>query len=251
MIYSCGNKEEKSTVSSVFLNSLGYLPDMPKQASITKNCTEFTVKSTTDQSVEHTGKVGSPVHQDDTEQDVWITDFSEVTTPGKYYIETNGGVQSVEFNIDNEVYNSTFYTSMRAFYLWRCGTAVEGTHNGTHFLYKAGHLEDGYLDYLGKPDERKDGTGGWYDAGYYGKYTVNAGVTLGLMFNAWKHFHNRIEKIALDIPETAPGFPDYLEEIKWETDWLLKMQYTDGSGKVSHKLTRKTFSGFIMPYEDK
>ncbi len=31
---------------------------------------------------------------------------------------------------------------------------------------------------------------------------------------------------------------------------MLKMQYPDGSGRVSHKLTRTNFSGFIMPDED-
>ena len=33
-------------------------------------------------------------------------------------------------------------------------------------------------------------------------------------------------------------------------DWLLKMPYPDGSGRVSHKLTRTNFSAFIMPEED-
>jgi endoglucanase len=41
-----------------------------------------------------------------------------------------------------------------------------------------------------------------------------------------------------------------LKELKWETDWVLKMQYPDGSGRVSHKLTRTNFSGFVMPQDD-
>jgi endoglucanase len=55
----------------------------------------------------------------------------------------------------------------------------------------------------------------------------------------------------LEFRTTAPTLPDYLKELKWETDWILKMQYPDGSGRVSHKLTRVEFAPFIMPEEDK
>jgi endoglucanase len=68
---------------------------------------------------------------------------------------------------------------------------------------------------------------------------------------AWDQFQNNLKKIALDLPETADGYPDFLKEMKWETDWLFTMQYTDGSGKVSHKLTRKNFSDFITAEDDK
>jgi endoglucanase len=140
---------------------------------------------------------------------------------------------------------------MRAFYLWRCGMAVHADYKGNHYETKACHLEDGWMDYTGKPNERRDGTGGWHDAGDFGKYTVNAGVTMAVLFYAWDHFGNKLKNISLDIPQTAPGMPDFLQEMKWETDFLLKMQYNDGSGRVSHKLTRKGFEGFVMPQEDK
>ncbi|GAB1452831.1 hypothetical protein MASR2M47_28870 [Draconibacterium sp.] len=54
----------------------------------------------------------------------------------------------------------------------------------------------------------------------------------------------------IQLPETAPNYPQFLKELKWETDWLLKMQYADGTGRVSHKLTRTNFSGMIMPEDD-
>jgi len=139
---------------------------------------------------------------------------------------------------------------MRGFYLWRCGTAVLGEHNGNRYAHAACHMQDGYQDYIGIEDSKRDGAGGWHDAGDYGKYTVNAGVTVGTLFIAWDHFQDALKGISLDIPDTALGWPDFLKEIKWETDWLLKMQDPDGSGKVSHKLTRLNFSGFIMPEDD-
>lgn len=147
--------------------------------------------------------------------------------------------------------SANYATAMRGFYLWRCGTAVEGDYNGDHFSTDTCHMGDGLADYIGLPGQRVDGTGGWHDAGDYGKYTVNAGITVGNLFYAWDHFGDAIEEISLDIPDTAPGMPDFLKELKWETDFIQKMQYPDGSGRVSHKLTRKSFAPFIMPQDDK
>ncbi len=237
--------------SDIRLNSLGYLPDMPKKASIVKECSEYTVKKVSDDSVVYSGKTTGPVHQEDVDQDVWTADFSRIGEKGKFYLDIPGVGKSVEFEIGDNVFDFAYYTAMRGFYLWRCGTAVEGEHNGNKYSQKACHLNDAYQDYMGIDDtSERDGTGGWHDAGDYGKYTVNAGITMGCLFLAWDHFQDRLEKISLDIPDTAPGFPDFLKELKWETDWLLKMQYPDGSGRVSHKLTRLNFSGFVMPDTD-
>jgi endoglucanase len=204
----------------------------------------------TNNKVVFTGNTIGPKFQKDVDQTVWIADFSKFKTPGEFYIEVDGIGKSISFKIAAGAFNYAAKTSMRAFYLWRCGTEVNGNYNGNHFHQDACHLEDGFEDYIGRKDSRRDGTGGWHDAGDYGKYVVNAGVTLGVLFMAWDHFQEKIEKMDLEIPQTAPGFPDFLKELKWETDWILKMQYPDGSGKVSHKLTRTNFSPFIMADTD-
>ena len=96
---------------------------------------------------------------------------------------------------------------------------------------------------------KKDGTGGWHDAGDYGKYTVNAGITVGLMLKAWEQFGDTIKRVKLNIPESGGVIPDYLAEIKYETDWLLKMQADDGS--VYHKISTLSFPGAVMPDKDR
>ena len=234
----------------IHLNSLGFLPQSSKKASIVGETKSFVIKQADNQAVVFQGKVSASVFQKDVNQNVGLADFSSFSKNGKYYLETPEGAKSVVFEISPKVYNQAFYTSMRGFYLWRCGTAVEGIHNGHQFSHAPCHLDDGYEDFQGKPDQRRNGTGGWHDAGDYGKYVVNAGVTVGMMFMAWDQFQNSLKKFSLDLPETAKGFPDFLKELKWETDWLLTMQYTDGSGKVSHKLTRKNFEPFCKPEED-
>jgi endoglucanase len=235
----------------VRLNSVGFLPAKAKMATIIQRCTNFEVKRLADDSTVFRGKVTGPFHQKDVNQNAWLADFSAFADTGSFYLDVPGVGRSVTFRISDDVFRLPYVTTMRAFYLWRCGTAVEGDFNGQHYAHAACHLDDGYSDYLDKKDVVRDGTGGWHDAGDYGKYTVNAGITLGNLFLAWEQFSPAFENVKLDLPQTAPGYPGYLEELKWETDWLLKMPYPDGSGRVSHKLTRTNFAGFIMPDDDK
>ena len=236
---------------NIRLNSLGFLPRMQKKATIIADCSRFTVKKASNDEAVYSGTVTGPVHQQDIDQDVWTADFSQVSGWGRFYLDVPGVGRSVEFEIGDKVYDFAFYTAMRGFYLWRCGTAVDGHYNGHHYTHEACHLQDAYQDYIGMESTTRDGTRGWHDAGDYGKYTVNAGVTLGVLFLAWDHFQDRLEDRPLDIPDSAPGYPDFLKELKWETDWLLTMQYPDHSGRVSHKLTRLNFSGFVVPETDK
>jgi endoglucanase len=235
---------------NIHLNSLGFLTDGSKTAVVQQPCTSFKVISVSTGDVIFEGETTGPNYQKDVDQEVWKIDFSAFQKPGNYYLEVPGVGKSDEFKIASDAFNFAAETSMRAFYLWRCGMAVDSEFAGNHYHQDACHLNDGYEDYIGKKGSKRDGTGGWHDAGDHGKYVVNAGISLGVLFYAWEHFQPRLEKMDLDLPETAPGFPDFLQELKWETDWILKMQYPDGSGRVSHKLTRKNFSGFIMASDD-
>jgi endoglucanase len=246
-------KEPIQPNTDIRLNSLGYLPAAQKKATIIAKCSNFTVKDALKNKTVYSGKVTGPFTQKDVSQTAWIADFSKLNKPGKYYLEVPGVGRSIDFEIGDKVYDFAFYTAMRAFYLWRCGTEVNAIYNGSRFYHAACHTEDACQDYitdLNSPDQTRDATGGWHDAGDYNKYVVNAGVTVGVMFLAWEQFGDKLRNINLDIPDTAPGYPDYLKELKWEIDWLLKMQYPDGSGRVSHKVSTLRFGGFIMPEEE-
>ncbi len=236
--------------SLIRLNSLGYLPTSDKKATIIGTYHEFVVKSAGDNSVVFSGKPEESGFHEEYNQNACIADFSLLTKPGMYYLEVPGIGKSPEFKIDYEVFDFAYYTTMRGFYLLRCGTEVKGAHQGVVFEHQTCHMNDGWMDYTGFGNTQRDGVGGWHDAGDYGKYTVNAGITIGLLFMTWKHFSDKLEKCNLDIPESDSSMPDFLKEIKWETDWLLKMQYPDNSGRVCHKLTRASFEGFILPEDD-
>ena len=54
--------------------------------------------------------------------------------------------------------------------------------------------------------------------------------------------------LKLDMPESTNEIPDFLDEVRWELEWLLKMQADDGS--VYHKLSTLKFGGFELPEKE-
>ncbi len=231
--------------TAIRLNTVGYLPGAEKQASIALSCTNFTVIRLRDNAAVFSGKTTGPLLNPDTQEQLYTADFSTVKRPGEYLLNVPGVGRSAPFRIAADVYHESFQTAMLGYYLWRCGTAVSATYQGITFAHAACHTNDAWLDFVGGGHMHKDGTSGWHDAGDYNKYTVNAGVTVGVLFRAWEDFGPQIRKIRLTIPESGGKLPDYLAETKWELDWLFTMQAPDGS--VYHKLSTQSFGGFIPP----
>lgn len=231
------------------LDTVGYLPAHAKRASVAARFAEFRVRREPDGASVFDGKASGPRRNEDTGEDIYVADFSAVKEPGAYVLEIPGVGRSASFRVGRDVYVEPFRAAFEAMYLWRCGSAVRLARNGTTYSHAACHLEDARLDFVGHPNERRDAAGGWHDAGDYNKYVVNAGVTLGIMLRAWEESGARIETIEFDLPREHKQLPAYLNEIRWETDWLLKMQSRDGS--VYHKVSTKDFGPAVMPEDEK
>jgi endoglucanase len=232
--------------SDVKVSSIGYLSGRVKRASITAAATSFTVKRDADGSVAYTGTAGAAKTDPDTSQSIAVADFSQLSETGKFYVDVAGVGRSVTFPIGNDVYREAFVATMLGFYGWRCNTAVEFTFAGQTYAHGACHMDDAYLDYIGTPGGKRDGQKGWHDAGDYGKYVVNAGITGGSLLAAWEEYSSVISTYSWPIPETGGTTPDFLDEVRWELEWVLKMQYSASDGRVSHKMTSLTFD---QPYD--
>lgn len=115
------------------------------------------------------------------------------------------------------------------------------------YTHPACHLKGYFHASAGKQGER-DNVGGWRDAGDYGRYVVNSGVSTGIVRWAWEIFGPKLKNIKLNIPESGNGTPDIPNEARWNLEWMLKMQDEDGG--VWHKQTSEHFSGFVMPEDD-
>ena len=152
--------------SRVRLNTVGFLPEYPKRASVAARFQKFSVVEEGARGrVVFRGRASGPLHNKDTDEDLYVADFSALKAPGLYRLEVEGVGSSPPFRVAEDVYDAPFRATVQAMYLWRCGAAVSATHNGVNYAHAACHTEDAWLDYVGGGHIRRDATGGWHDAG--------------------------------------------------------------------------------------
>jgi hypothetical protein len=165
---------------------------------------------------------------------VWWFDFSSFTTQGEYYIyDVANNVGSYKFTIDPCVYNNVLKQALRMFYYQRCGCAKTAACAGTGWTDAACHAGskqdlDCRLYNNNNVSTSKNLSGGWHDAGDYNKYVNFTFSTLMDLLLAYKE-NPTVFGDDNNIPESGNGIPDILDEAKYELDWLLKMQQSNGS----------------------
>lgn len=232
------------------LCTVGYLPEVQKLATVAgaEKAQTFDVVDLKTGAVVYSGALGPVVESPQTNERTRSADFGAVQRPGTYVLRIAGVPDSCPFPIAPNALNRSLECVMVGFYGQRCGQAVRFDWNGDTFAHAACHMEDGWLDYLepAKKGQRREATGGWHDAGDYGKYPLNAAFSTGIMLLAWEQQAEALKTLQLPfIPEHGGNLPDYLAELKFNLDWLLKMQMENG--EVVHKLTTLDFGPFVIP----
>ena len=181
-------------------------------------------------------------------QSVQLVDFSELKTPGTYSIKVNGQELRKDLKIADQPYGDVSKALLKWFYYQRASMALEEQYAGK-WKRAAGHPDNNVSFH----SSATGGSGtlnspkGWYDAGDYGKYIVNSGISTYTLLSLYEHFPAYFDKVKWNIPAEG-NLPDLLAEIKYNLDWMLTMQAADGG--VYHKLTTLQFSGTVMPNED-
>jgi endoglucanase len=229
------------------VDQVGYLPDAAKVGVVSAAGKTFEVKRASDNVAVFSGALGPAGVDADTGDAVQLADFTKLREPGTYYLDVPGVGRSWTFAIRRDVFVRTYYLAMRAFYGQRCGTAVDLGPEFPGYQHAACHLKGEFHPSSGKQGER-DNIGGWHDAGDYGRYVVNSGITTGTLLWTWEIFGPKVKRIKLDIPESGNGTPDILNETRWNLEWMLKMQDEDGG--AWHKQTSEHFPEFVMPEDD-
>lgn len=238
---------------NIFVNQCGYLPQMQKQATFrTDKPVSFAVLKSSGACV-YTGRADRRVENDAAGETDYVGDFSAVTESGLYYVTAEGLGESDTFAVGTDAYADTFQKSMAFFYLQRCGHDIPEKAGGIH-AHRACHTQVGHVF---QSRETRDVTGGWHDAGDYGRYVGPGAMAVAqLLYAAERNEalcgrYQCPEKAGLAAGSTAAspaGVPDYLEELKYELDWMLKMQREDGA--LYHKATCPSFCPFIMPEDE-
>lgn len=165
---------------------------------------------------------------------VWWFDFSGLTIPGSYYVyDISNNKASYRFEISDLVYKEILKQTLRAFYYQRCGTSKSlpfAQTGWTDTECHKGSLQDNdcRLYNNNNPPTSKILSGGWHDAGDYNKYVNFTFEPVMDLLLAYKE-NPQIWTDDFNIPESGNGIPDILDEVKYELDWLLKMQNANGS----------------------
>ncbi|MBQ8724174.1 MAG: glycoside hydrolase family 9 protein, partial [Oscillospiraceae bacterium] len=223
----------------ITLNQLGYKPDAEKTAvfrNITTE-TEFSVINAENDEVIYTGELYGEKANELADEINFYGDFSSITETGTYYIKCGDLDPSYSFEISENVYDDVLDAAVRMLYLQRCGSATddetfghEACHTGTALVPDT----DTYVDV----------SGGWHDAGDYGRYIVPSSKAVADIMLAYQT-NPALYGDSSGIPESGNGIADILDEARYELEWMLKMQAE--SGGVYHKVICTVMCGTIMP----
>lgn len=217
----------------ILINQLGYRPNDMKIAFIRGSAVgaKFMVVNKNNEVV-YEGAITESVYDAAADETVHHGDFSAFALEGEYKVVVEGVGSSDSFTISTEPYNALLRDCVLMFTRARCGTEVSGeiagkaAHGACHTAYAVGIDENILLNV----------SGGWHDAGDYGRYTVPAAKAVTDLMLAYMQDPAKAEELSL------------ADEIAYELKWLLKMQRSDGG--VYHKVTTEDYPGAITPDED-
>lgn len=186
----------------------------------------------------------------------WWFDFTTLTTPGSYYVfDVANNVGSFRFEIGDNVYDEVLKHSLRIFFYQRINFAKQTPFADSKWADGAcfeGSNQDRYATSRfakGDMSTAKDVHGGWMDAGDMNKYTTFANSAVIQLLEAYR-INPGVFKDNYNIPESGNGIPDILDELKWELDFLKRMQDATGTSGFLLKVGVDNYNEVTPPSTD-
>ncbi len=243
-IQSCAAELPNSTIR---INQLGYFPGSTKTAIVADNEAQWFDVIDASGEVVFEGELTNAGYWDASGEEVKQANFSELTTPGEYRLKVEDEL-SYPFEIGTDFLKDATFASLKSYYFHRSGVELLPEHAGPYARPRDSMYDKVlYHESSGKPETERSTIGGWYDAGDYGKYIVNAAVSVAMMLHIHELHPDVFADATLTIPESGNGVSDLLDELKFEIDWMLTLQDEDGG--VFHKVTALGFEGLLMPHD--
>lgn len=168
----------------------------------------------------YTGTVKEKGYNEATGENISYGDFTEFKTPGTYYLQTEIIGQSYPFVIDENPYAGIFEAALKLFYYNRCGLTLsldmagDAAHNACHT--KLAVLKEDASVQL-------DVSGGWHIDENGTRNVTDACQAVNTLLLAYE-LYGEVFTDDIGIPESGNGIPDLMDEVKYEIEWLLKMQ---------------------------
>ncbi|HZV33600.1 MAG TPA: glycoside hydrolase family 9 protein [Verrucomicrobiae bacterium] len=271
----------KKAIVGYYIGNLGELPIPTSVFTVVNTQNGLTVYQGTLTLRSDVGYEYSPTPY----QHVYEADFSSVTTPGQYRVLVPGMGGSLPFLIDDGIAMDFARTYALGIFEQRSGTNVSMPF--TRFTHAPDHITPASVPINADPpyvftwttisnyavqtnpnnptqtaplltDPSKQlypfvnqgavqVSGGHFEAGDYNRVTINsADLIHSLMFGV-----DALPGVAsldnLGIPESGDGISDILQEVKWEADYLAKLQDADGGFYYSVYSIDREYETDVLP----
>ena len=170
--------------------------------------------------------------------------FSDLTEEGDYYIYADHLGESYSFSISENTISDLLNEACKKFYYNRCGIALSENYAGDN-AHSACHTVAAKL----QEDESIliDVTGGWHMDEQADRDT-NVGSKIAENFLLAYEMDEEAFTDDTGIPESGNEIPDILDEVRYEVEWLLKMQDEKTGGEYGAAITDASKGGDIFTY---
>lgn len=279
---------EVASQSPIRANQLGFLPKADKLIFVASDSEEplrWTLENNTGINIDMGRTIPTGLNKASGET-LHRIDLSHYSAEMQDLVVKVGEDESFPFSISSAVYSNLKNDALSYFYQNRSGIAIEQAFVQREDLARpAGHPQDAATcfnktDTWGTQwpgcDYTVDATGGWYDAGDHGKYTVNSGISVWTLLNLYErgqfieNAHNHFANANHLNPEAKQGSHPLLAEARWNIEFMLAMQIPtgvkihapvgeqkegealqltqiDASSLVFHKIADENWTGMPLP----
>lgn len=228
------------------LNQVGFYAGGAKRAVIVTAATRPLAWELVDRKGAVRARGKTTVYGDDpvSGEHLQLADFSDFEQAGRKFELRSGCAASHPFDIEERPYPRLKHDALAYFYHNRAGVPIEARYAGNARLARpAAHAREIVTCRSGEDpngnewpgcEYELDVTGGWYDAGDHGKYVVNGGISVWTLLNLHERQQARGRADAFAdgqaaIPEAGNDVSDLLDEVRFELEFLLRMQAPPGA----------------------
>lgn len=236
--------EVPESLPNILVDQVGYAAGSKKLAMINAETPPetFSVLDAETGREVYTGKIESKGYDSSVNAYISYADFTDFNTVGTYYIQAASIGRSYVFGIVEDPYQSLLTKVFKQYYLSRCGLTLsaelagEAAHNACHS--REAQMKDEAMI-------KRDVSGGWHVDEIGSRDVISGCQAVNTLLLAYELYPDDLGD-DMGIPESGNGIPDVLDEVKYEIDWLLKMQDTSGAVYASVSSVDNKNMGYIL-----
>ncbi|MDE7359366.1 MAG: glycoside hydrolase family 9 protein, partial [Lachnospiraceae bacterium] len=214
--------EVPESLPSILVDQVGYAVGSKKVAMINDKTPPetFSVLDADTGREVYTGKIESKGYDLSVNAYISYADFTEFNAVGTYYIQAATIGRSYAFEIIEEPYQELLTKVFNQYYFNRCGLTLSSSLAGDA-AHNACHSREAQMKE--EAMNKRDVSGGWHVDEIGSRDVVRGCQAVNTLLLAFEIYPDDMGD-DMGIPESGNGIPDVLDEVKYEIDWLLKMQ---------------------------